>query len=215
MISAKNSELVIQPLVCTLEKPNPTSLTFSTEVGQNPPSQSFTIGIAGTCVGMQITAKVTSGSSWLTASPPNAPVNAGQDQMFTFTVTSTSSSLVAGNYSGSISINVLNSNKINITDCPQTVNVALNVIAQQHCLSPLLHCPTSISSLAEKPPRSPSRSVISGVDCSTGPLVPTVMHRISSLFRRIPVQIHSQEGRVPPSTSTRQVNLAAKPTQPA
>src|SRR5260370_31248364 len=81
------------------------TLTFTATVGNNPttPTQSFTISATGTCAGsVTITPSGDPGSStWLAVSGPIAIASGGTA---TFTVTITSSTLVAGPYRGTITL---------------------------------------------------------------------------------------------------------------
>ncbi|MDQ6660955.1 MAG: choice-of-anchor D domain-containing protein, partial [Chloroflexota bacterium] len=109
---------------CTLQTPSPGSENFTAEAGSNPATQSFKIGVQGTCSGVTITPTVT-GQNWLSVSPSSATINGGST---TFTVTVTSASLAAGPYTNSISL-AATSGTGTVFSSPQTVNVALTVAA--------------------------------------------------------------------------------------
>ena len=97
---------------------------FNSEVGANPATQTFTIGIFGACTGnVTITPTVT--QNWLAVTPSSATITRGST---TFTVTVTSASLASGNYNGSISLAAVVAG-MTITGSPQTVGVTLNVLA--------------------------------------------------------------------------------------
>lgn len=116
--------LTVQP-PCTLQAPSPTAETFNAEAGTNPAAQTFTIGITGTCTGNVTLTATATGGSWLAVSPGSVNITQGST---TFTVTVTSSSLAAGQYSGAISIAAVDGG-ITITNSPQTVAITLNILA--------------------------------------------------------------------------------------
>lgn len=116
--------LTVQP-PCTLQAPSATTETFNAEVGTNPAVQSFTIDIAGTCSGNVMLTPTATGGSWLAVSPGSVSITGGST---TFTVTVTSASLAIGPYSGTISMAAVDGG-IAIVNSPQTVAIALNVIA--------------------------------------------------------------------------------------
>jgi BACON domain-containing protein len=119
--------LTVQP-VCTLQAPSVAGETFSSEVGLNPATQTFTVGVIGACTGsvtITPTATMASGAGWLAVSPASATVASGGSA--TFTVTVASAALAAGPYTGSISLVAVNGG-IAITGSPQTVGVTLNVL---------------------------------------------------------------------------------------
>lgn len=118
--------LTVQP-VCTLQSPSASGESFSTEAGSNPnpATQSFTIGITGACTG-SITITPTVTQSWLSVTPPSASIRSG---VATFTVTINSVSLATGPYNDTVSLAAVNSGGFTINGSPQTVGVALNVIA--------------------------------------------------------------------------------------
>jgi Viral BACON domain len=118
--------LNVQP-TCTLQPASIPQENFSAEVGTGPnlASQSFTIGITGACQGnITITPAVT--QNWLTVSPSAAVITGGST---TFTVTVKSASLAVGSYSDAVSVAAVDSKGITITGSPQTVNMALTVLA--------------------------------------------------------------------------------------
>ncbi|HEX9134448.1 MAG TPA: hypothetical protein VF844_19325 [Ktedonobacteraceae bacterium] len=120
--------LTVQP-VCTLQAPSVTGATFSNEVGTNPATQTFTVGVTGACTGnvtITPTATMASGTGWLAVSPASATVASGGSA--TFTVTVASSALAAGSYTGSISLSAVNGG-IAITGSPQAVGVTVTVLA--------------------------------------------------------------------------------------
>ena len=118
--------LTVQP-TCTLQTASVSQKNFSAEVGTNPnpTSRSFTIGITGACQG-SITITPTVTQNWLKVSPSSAVITGGSTP---FSVTVTSASLVVGAYNGAVSIAAVDSKGITITGSPQTVNVALAVLA--------------------------------------------------------------------------------------
>jgi hypothetical protein len=116
--------LTVQP-PCTLQAPSVKSETFSSEAGQNPGTQTFTIGIIGNCSG-NVTITPTTSGAWLSVSPASANVSSGGSA--TFTVSVNTSGLAANSYSGSISLAAVN-NGITITGSPQTVSVTLTVVS--------------------------------------------------------------------------------------
>jgi Flagellar-associated PapD-like len=113
---------------CTLQAPSAASIAFHANLGAlpDPVTQSFTIGVIGTCPGgVTITPTVTtaSRSSWLAVSPSVVTTTNGSA---TFSVTITSSALALGTYSGSISLAALNGGTP-VTGSPQSVGVSLAV----------------------------------------------------------------------------------------
>jgi Viral BACON domain len=119
--------LTVQP-GCTLRAPSVTSEVFSSQVGQNPAAQTFTVGVVGACSGsvtITPTATMTSGAGWLAVTPASATVAANANG--TFTVTVTSAALAAGSYAGTISLAAVNSAGVAITGSPQVVGVTLTV----------------------------------------------------------------------------------------
>jgi hypothetical protein len=121
--------LIVQP-PCMLQAPSGASETYSGEVGLNPSTQTFTIGVTGTCTGsvtITPTATMGDGGNWLAVTPPSVPVMSGNAA--TFTVTVTSASLSAGSYTGTISLAAVDGGGITITGSPQQVGVTTHVIA--------------------------------------------------------------------------------------
>jgi hypothetical protein len=115
--------LSLQP-PCTLQAPSVPGEIFKSEVGANPATQTFTIGLTGACTG-NVTITPTATQNWLAVTPSSATITGGST---TFTVTVTSASLSAGNYTGSISLAAVDAG-ITIIGSPQTVAVTLNVLA--------------------------------------------------------------------------------------
>jgi len=142
--------LTVQPQ-CTLQNPLPLAETFSTEPGLNPASQTFTVGVIGSCKGaVTVTPTVTTGNGtgWLAVSPAS-PATLASGASATFTVTATSAALPLGSYTGSISLAAVDGKGITITGSPQTVGVTLNVLtAPQLTAGPGLsfHVPTGTNS---------------------------------------------------------------------
>lgn len=121
--------LIVEP-PCMLQAPSDASETYSAEVGLNPSTQTFTIGVTGTCTGsvtITPTATTGNGGNWLAVTPPSAVVVSGKTA--TFTVAVTSASLAAGSYTGTISLAAVDGGGITITGSPQQVGVTANVIA--------------------------------------------------------------------------------------
>lgn len=117
--------LTVQP-ACTLQPASLSQENLSAEVGTTV-SQSFTIGIIGGCTGnITITPTLAVTQSWLTVTPTSAVIKGGST---TFTVAVTSASLAVGQYNDAVSLSAVDGNGITITGSPQTVGVALAVIA--------------------------------------------------------------------------------------
>jgi len=139
---------------CTLQNPSQQAETFSTEPGLNPASQTFTVGVIGSCKGaVTVTPTVTgNGTGWLAVSPASATLTSGASATFTVTATSaaaTSAALRLGSYPGSISLAAVDDDGITIAGSPQTVGVTLNVLtAPQLTAGPGLsfHVPTGTNS---------------------------------------------------------------------
>jgi len=113
--------LTVQPL-CTLQPPSTQAMTFSTEAGVKPASQTFSVGVVGACAGnvtITPTATMSSGTNWLAVSAPVTVISGGRA---IFTVSITSTVLAAGTYTGSISLAALNGS-------PQVVGITLKVLA--------------------------------------------------------------------------------------
>lgn len=121
---------------CTLQAPSAASIAFHAKVGANPDpaTQSFTIGVIGTCPGgVTIIPTVTtaSGSSWLAVSHAVTAIANGS---VAFSATITSSALDPGTYSGTISLAAFNGSTP-ITASPQSVGVSLAVTEKPPVLS--------------------------------------------------------------------------------
>ncbi len=115
---------------CTLQAPSAATETFASEAGLNPATQTFTIGVIGTCAGkvtVTPTATTTGGGTWLSVSPASATATSKAPAKFTVTVTS--AALAAGTYSGAISLAGVDSSGVTITGGPQSVAVNLTVAA--------------------------------------------------------------------------------------
>ncbi len=115
---------------CTLQAPSATAETFASEAGLNPATQTFTIGVIGTCSGkvtVTPTATTPGGGTWLSVSPASAKATSSAPA--TFTVTVTSATLAAGQYTGAISLAGVDSSGITITGSPQSVAVNLTMAA--------------------------------------------------------------------------------------
>lgn len=116
------------PPPCTLQAVAISTLTFSASVGVDPtaPTQSFTLGVSGTCSGsVTITPSASSsGGNWLAITPTPTTVSSGGQATFTATVSS--STLAAGTYSGTITL-VATDNNGAIAGSPQTMNVTLSI----------------------------------------------------------------------------------------
>ena len=126
--------LTVHP-VCTLQPPSVKGETFSSSVGTNPATQTFTVGVTSACTGnvtITPTATMSSGNGWLAVSPASALVASGRSA--TFTVTVASAALAAGTYKGSISLAAVNGG-IAITGSPQAVGITLTVSGAPPSLS--------------------------------------------------------------------------------
>ena len=116
---------------CTLGTPSTNALNFSTEAGQSPPPQTFSISVSGTCNGnVTVTPNIsmTNGTGWLSVSPTSAPIPSGGSATFTVTVTGTTLSATDSPYNGSIALNASNGGGA-IVGSPQNVGVAVAVAA--------------------------------------------------------------------------------------
>jgi hypothetical protein len=113
---------------CALQ-PAPThNTTFTTEDGANPSTQTFTVSVSGACdSNLTITPTITQGAglNWLTMSPGTTTMTGTS---MTFTITIASTTLADGTYNGSISLSAVD-NGITVLGSPQTVSVALTVLA--------------------------------------------------------------------------------------
>ncbi len=117
--------LTVQP-VCTLQAPSVAGETFSAEVGLNPGTQSFTVGVIGVCKGsVTVTPTIASGTGWLAVSPATTIASGGSA---TFKVTVISAGLATGAYAGSITLAAVNGGMA-ITGSPQAVGITLKVLA--------------------------------------------------------------------------------------
>ncbi len=121
---------LVQP-ACMLGTPSVSALNFSTEAGQSPPPQKFTISASGTCNGnVSVTPNVSlmNGTDWLSVSPTSAPIASGGSATFTVTVTGTTLSATNSPYNGSIALNATNGGAT-IVGSPQNVGVSVAVVA--------------------------------------------------------------------------------------
>ena len=135
---------------CTLQNLSQQAETFSTEPGLNPASQTFTVGVIGSCKGaVTVTPTVTgNGTGWLAVSP-SLPATLTSGESATFTVTATSAALPVRSYAGSISLAAVDDDGTTIAGSPQAVGVTLNVLtAPQLTAGPGLsfHVPTGTNS---------------------------------------------------------------------
>ncbi|HET8840541.1 MAG TPA: hypothetical protein VFN35_03700, partial [Ktedonobacteraceae bacterium] len=84
--------LTVLAVPCALSIPSTAVLPFSASAGSDPaaPSQSFTLGVSGSCAGnVTITASGDAGSTtWLTIAPASNSVSSGGQATFTVTITS-------------------------------------------------------------------------------------------------------------------------------
>ena len=112
---------------CTLSAPSQSALSFAADAGQSAGTQTFTVSVSGSCVGVVTltpTIAVSSGTGWLAVTPSSAAVAVGGSA--TFTVSASATSLTAGNYTGSISLAGVNGTA-SIAGSPQVVGVTLAV----------------------------------------------------------------------------------------
>ncbi len=115
---------------CALQPASASNATFTTEDGVNPPAQTITVNVGGACSNnLTLASTVTqgTGTNWL-AITPGTQAMTGNNQTFTITITVTSIALADGSYSGSISLSAVDGG-ITVLGSPQTVNVALTVLA--------------------------------------------------------------------------------------
>lgn len=120
--------LVVQP-GCTLNNASTAQLNYKSAVGTNPADQTFTVGVGGTCAGNALVTPMLTlknGTGWLNISPASALLASGQTA--TFTVSANASTLAAGDYTGSITLEATN-NGVTLANSPQAVGVDLNVAA--------------------------------------------------------------------------------------
>ncbi len=116
---------LVQP-ACTLGTPSANALNFSTEAGQSPPSQKFSISISGTCNGnVTVTPNAT---GWLSVSPTSAAIPSGGSATFTATVLGAGLSAESSPYNGSIAFDASNGG-VTIVGSPQKVGVGVTVAA--------------------------------------------------------------------------------------
>lgn len=111
---------------CTLQAPSQSNIAFNSNMGTNPNSQSFTIGVKGTCdskVTITATAAMATGAGWLAVTPTSTTPAGGSAS---FTINVTSASLAVGSYSGTITLAASNGTGT-LSGSPQTVNVTLTV----------------------------------------------------------------------------------------
>ena len=123
-VASPSSATITVTLTVTAARPaslsvQPSSLSFRVAAGAAaPPAQALSIGDAGGGT-LNWTAQVTQGASWLGASPTAGSVSAGLASVVQ--VSAKTSSLTAGNYSGTVIISSPNTNQT------QTVGVSLFV----------------------------------------------------------------------------------------
>lgn len=120
--------LNVQP-ACTLQAPSTSTETFSTEAGQNPAPQTFSIAASGTCAGnVSIVPTITlaNGTGWLSVTPTAATIPSGGTA--TFTVNVNGAALTAVPYHGSISLAASNGG-VAIVGSPQSVSIVVAVAA--------------------------------------------------------------------------------------
>jgi len=124
--------LTVNPVVPAISR-SPASLSNSCLQGQNAPSQSFAVWNSG---GGTLSYTMTDNVSWLSLSPTSGSSTGEHD---TISVIYSTSSLAAGNYSATITINATGA-----TNTPQTIPVSLTV--GQPAIS---RSPTSLSSVCQ------------------------------------------------------------------
>jgi len=120
--------LKVQP-ACTLQTPSTNTENFSTEAGQNPAPQTFSIAASGTCVGnITITPTITlaNGTGWLSVTPTAATIPSGGTA--TFTVNVNGAALTAVPYHGSITLTASNGGVATVGSS-QTVSIVVAVAA--------------------------------------------------------------------------------------
>ncbi len=120
--------LTVQP-ACTLQAPSTNTENFSTEAGQNPAPQTFSIAASGTCAGnVTITPTITlaNGTGWLGVTPTAAMLPSGGTA--TFTVNVNGAAMTAVPYHGSISLAASNGG-VAIVGSPQPVSIIVAVTA--------------------------------------------------------------------------------------
>ncbi|MEO8596907.1 MAG: hypothetical protein ABI759_26545 [Candidatus Solibacter sp.] len=94
---------------------SPTALTFSSQQGSNPATQSVSVSSASGTAGIPYTVQITSGSNWLSTSP-----STGLSSPSTLTVTAAAASLQPGTYNGNIRLQPNGGGTVNI---PVTLTV--------------------------------------------------------------------------------------------
>jgi hypothetical protein len=118
--------LTVQP-PCTLQTVSETALTFPATLTDSTSSQTFTIGVVGTC-SSNITVNATSvfgADKWFTVLPASAVVSSGHTA--TFTVTADTASLPTGKqYTDAISLSAFDAGMA-IVGSPQTVAVNVSI----------------------------------------------------------------------------------------
>ncbi len=114
---------------CAVQTLSASTETFTTEAGQNPAAQTFSLTVSGVCTNsVTVTPTVTlgNGTGWLTVTPKTATILAGGTTAFTTTVLGTK--MTAGSYNGSISLAATSGGGA-IVGSPQNVGVTVNVTA--------------------------------------------------------------------------------------
>jgi hypothetical protein len=112
---------------CNLLAPSKANATFTANTGGSAASQTFSIGVNGSCnSNVTITPSVTlsSGSGWLTVGPTTAQASPNHDATFTMNVTA--AKLPAGTYTGTVTLAASNGSST-LTNSPQAVSVTLTV----------------------------------------------------------------------------------------
>src|SRR5438270_108675 len=109
---------------CTISTPVP-ALNFQGVIGQSPPpTQPITINASGACAhALNWTAKAA--TTWLTLTPAAGTVNLAATSLTTVGIAA--KGLVAGTYSGSVTITAVDSVTLQPVGTPQVVSIKLNV----------------------------------------------------------------------------------------
>ena len=109
---------------CTISTPAP-ALNFQGVIGQSPPpTQPITISASGACAhALNWTAKAA--TTWLTLTPAAGTVNLAATSLTTVGIAA--KGLVAGTYSGSVTITAVDSVTLQPVGTPQVVSIKLNV----------------------------------------------------------------------------------------
>ena len=102
----------------------PSRLTFTTERGRNPSSQTITIRNTGTAA-LNWSASKRSGEAWLSFSPSSGTVSAGGSQ--TVTISVNAATLQAGTYTDGIVVR-----DPNAVNSPRSVDISLEVIFSKY-----------------------------------------------------------------------------------